>query len=161
MMYKRIIYLLFLVGILNSACHTNATQSGKTSGQANAQNIKSTPGPLELTFSKSSYGKSDTLKLSILNRSDSNIILALRCGHFLEMSYQESVKGHWSENKELSYMMLKCPTHIHIVKPNERFEFSLPSAMFTSTGTFRLLIPFNIGTENTNQIITSVPFDLR
>jgi len=160
-MYKRIFYLLFLIGILNNACHTNTTQSGKTSGQENVQNRENNPGPLELTFSKSSYGKSDTLKLSILNKADSDIILALRCGYYLEMSYQKSVNRKWSENKEFSYMMLKCPTHTHIIKPHERFEFSLPSSLFNSTGTFRLVIPFNVVNENTNPTLTSGPFEIR
>jgi hypothetical protein len=58
-------------------------------------------------------------------------------------------------------MMLRCPTRMHTIMPHEKFEFSLPASSFSSTGSFRLVIPFNVGTENTSQTLTSVPFEIR
>ena len=114
-----------------------------------------------MSFSKSSYGKSDTINASIFNKTDSDIVIALRCGFYLEMSYQKSVNGRWSENKELSYMMLKCPTHSHTINPHETYEWSLPSALFNAKGSFRLLVSFSVAMDNTDHTTTSVPFEIR
>jgi len=161
MIFKRVLGLIFLVGLITTACHTNVTKAGKPSGQVSAQKTQNTSGPLALTFSKPSYAGSDTIKISLFNKSDSDIAIALRCGHYLEMSYQKSENGHWSQNKELSYMMLKCPTHSHTIKPHEKYECSIPSALFKSMGSFRLLVSFNVASDNTDQTTTSVPFEIR
>jgi len=161
MILKRVIVLIFLMSLVITACYTNVTKTGRTSGQISSQNMENTSSSLALSFSKSSYSESDTINLSILNKTDSDIVIALRCGFYLELSYQKSVNEHWSENKELSYMMLKCPTHMYTIKPHEKYVFSLPSAKFNSKGKFRLLVPFTVSTENTNQTITSVPFEIR
>ena len=153
--------MIFLLSIVFAACHTNVTKAGKPSGQINPQNKENTSGPLALSFSKSSYAESDTINLSLLNKTDSDIAIALRCGHYLEMAYQKSVNGAWSENKELPYMMLKCPTRMYTIKPHEKYDCSLLSSLFNSTGSFRLLVSFTVSTENTNQTITSVPFEIR
>ena len=139
----------------------NVTKMGRTSGQISPQNTEKTSSPLELSFSKSSYAESDNINLSILNKTDSGIVIALRCGFYLEMSYQKAENGNWSENKELWYMELKCPTHLYTIKPHKKYDFSVPSAIFNSTGSFRLLVSFKVSTENTNQTITSVPFEIR
>lgn len=149
------------MSLVITSFQTNVTRTGRPSGQINQKNKENTSRPLVLSFSKSSYGKSDTINASIFNKTDSDIVIALRCGFYLEMSYQKSVNGRWSENKELSYMMLKCPTHIYTIKPHEKYEFSVPSALFKSTGSFRLLVSFTFAAENNNQTITSVPFKIR
>ena len=161
MSLKRLIFLIFLMSLAITACHTIVTKKGRTSGQISPQNTEKTSGPLALSFSKSSYAESDTINLSIFNKTDSDIVIALRCGFYLEMSYQKSVNGRWSENKELSYMILKCPTHMYTIKPHEKYACSVPSSLFNSTGSFRLLVSFIVSTENTNQTITSVPFEIR
>ncbi len=161
MIYKRLIFLILLMSLVITSFQTNVTRTGRPSGQINQKNKENTSRPLVLSFSKSSYGKSDTINASIFNKTDSDIVIALRCGFYLEMSYQKSVNGRWSENKELSYMMLKCPTHIYTIKPHEKYEFSVPSALFKSTGSFRLLVSFTFAAENNNQTITSVPFKIR
>ncbi len=158
---KRLFFLLFLVGLASTACHTNVTKTGRTSGQINLQNKENTSSSLALSFSKSSYAETDTIHLSILNKTDSDIVIALRCGFYLEMSYQKSENGHWSENKELGYMTLGCPTRMYTIKPHEKYNYSMPSAMFNSTGSFRILVSFTVSTQNTNQTITSVPFEIR
>ena len=149
------------MNLVITAYQTNVTKTGRLEGQVNKQNKGNTFTPLVLSFSKSSYGKSDTIKASIFNKTDSDIVIALRCGFYLEMSYQKSVNGSWSENKELSYMMLKCPTHMYTIKPHEKYEFSIPGALFKSSGSFRLLVSFTVATAKTNQSISSVPFKIR
>jgi hypothetical protein len=161
MILKRLIIFTFLATAAITACHTNVTKAGRTPGQMDPQTRKNTSGPVALSFSKPSYGKSDTIRSTIFNKTDSGMIIALRCGSYLEMSYQKSVNGHWSENMELPYMMLKCPTRTKTIMPHEKYEFSVPSALFNATGSFRLLISFTVGTESTNQTITSVPFEIR
>jgi len=161
MSLKRLFILILLTCSVISACHTNVTKAGKPSGQVSTQKKEKTLVPLALTFSKSSYTGSDTIKLSLANKSGSDIAIALRCGHFLEMSYQKSENGHWSGNRELSYMMLKCPTRSHTIKPNEAYECSWPSALFNSMGSFRLLVSFTVSGETTDHTIISDLFEIR
>ena len=158
---RLIVFLIFLISLVITACHANVTKTDRTSGQISQQNTEKTSSFLELSFSKSSYTESDTIKLSILNKTDSDIVIARRCGFYLEMSYQKAENGNWSENKELWYKELMCPTQLYTIKPHEKYNFSLPSAIFNSTGSFRLLISFKVSSENTNQTITSVPFEIR
>ncbi|GEM_PF-5180024 len=161
MILKKLIGFIFLVGMITTACHTNVTKAGSIPGKNSLQKTENTSGPLTLSFSKSSYAESDTIKLSLVNKSGSDVTIALRCGHYLEMSYQVQVNGHWSENKELSYMMLKCPTHSHTINPHETYEWSLPSALFNAKGSFRLLVSFSVAMDNTDHTTTSVPFEIR
>ena len=161
MILKRLVFAIFLMSLAITACHTNVTKAGKGPEKIVLQNSESTPGPVDLTFSKSSYGRSDTIKASILNKTDSEIVIGLRCGFYVEMSYQESVKGHWSENKELPYMRMKCLTRTYTIKPHDKYDFSLPSSLFNSTGSFRLLVSYSVATENASVTITSIPFEIR
>jgi hypothetical protein len=161
MILRRLFFLLFLSSVALAACHTNVTRTGGTPGQINPQTRETNSTPLTLAFSQSSYGTSDTIHSSIYNKTDSDIVIALRCGYYLEMSYQKSVNGRWSENMQLPYMMLKCPTRMHTIKPHEKYECTIPAALFNSTGSFRLLVSCAVATENTNQTITSVPFEIR
>jgi len=157
---KRFLCLIFVLSVSISACHTNVTKTAGASGQADPKD-KGTPDPVAVTFSKMSVGKADTLKSALLNNTDHDIVIALRCGYYLEMSYQESVGGKWSENKEMPYMNLRCPTHMRTIKPHEKFEFSVPCSLFNSGGRFRLLIPFTADVGNTNQTLTSSAFQIR
>lgn len=161
MILKKLIFFISLASFAINACHTNATQTIKTQGKRKAQTEENKTGPLALTFSKPSYLQSDSIRSAILNKTDSDIVVGLRCGYYLEMSYQKLLKGQWSENKEFSYMMLRCPTHAYTIKPHEKYDFSLPATLFSSTGSFRLLIPFIPGTENSAQTLTSIPFEIR
>ena len=161
MILKRLIYLIFLISLVITGCHANVTKTNRTPGQISPQDTEKTSSPLAVSFSKASYTQSDTIKLSILNKTDSDIVIARRCGFYLEMSYQKAENGNWSENKELWYMELMCPTQLYTIKPHEKYHFSVPSAMFNSKGSFRLIVSFTVSKENTNQTITSVPFEIR
>jgi hypothetical protein len=161
MILIRSVVLIFLIGIAITACYTNVTKTDRTSVEISLQNTENNTSPLALSFSKSSYAQSDTIKLSLLNKTDSDVVIGLRCGFYLEMSYQKSVSRHWSENNELWYMSLKCPTHSYTIRPHEKYDFSVPSSRFNSTGIFRLLVSYTVSTENTTQTITSVPFEIR
>ncbi len=161
MILRRRIAFIMILAVMAAACHTNVTKAHKTSGEADPQSKEKTSAPVSMSFSKSSYADSDTITFSILNKTDADVNIALRCGRFLEMSYQESVNGSWSENKELPYMMLKCATRMYAITPHEKYVTTWPSSLFKSKGSFRLLISFGFGPENTNQTITTVPFEIR
>jgi hypothetical protein len=161
MILKKLIVVLFLMSVITAPCQTNVTKAGKASGQTSQQNKENTSSALALSLNKSSYAVSDTIRISIQNKSGSDIVIALRCGSFLEMSYQQSVKKHWTENKELPYMMMKCPTRMHTIKPHEKYECNVPSASFKTRGKFRFLIPFTGAPETPDQTITSVPFEIK
>jgi len=161
MILKRLIFLVLLMSLAITACYTNVTRTAKTSDLPDQQNLVKTSDPIVLSFNKSSFSESDTLNFSITNKSDSDIVISLRCGLYLEMAYQKEEDGHWSENMELWYMALRCPTHLYTIKPHEKYDFSLQSSRFNSKGSFRLLVTFNISSENIHQTITSVPFEIR
>jgi hypothetical protein len=160
MMSGKSIFLLILVCFTLNACRTHAPQTGNTSGQAETKTRENPVGLYTLTFNKYSHGVADTLKGSLLNNSDSAVAIALRCGHYLELSFQQSVNGVWSENKQPSYMRLRCATHTFTINPHGQYDFSLPTSLFGTPGVFRLLVSFTTGTGNTNHTLTSDAFEL-
>jgi len=160
MILKRIIVLVLLIGLVTTACRTNATISRGTSGKNDPQPKENSNGPLGLSFSKSTFTESDTITLTFMNKSDSDISIGLRCGHYPEMVYQKSDKGSWSENKEMAYSMLKCPTRLYTIKPHEKYSINMAASMFNSKGRFRLLVSYTISAEN-NPTITSEAFEIK
>ncbi len=157
---KNILAFIFL-GFAISACHTNISRPANVSGSGYPQNMENPSNPLVLTFNDKTYTSSDTISLSIINNSNADINISLRCGRYLEMSYQQKDNGQWSENRELWYMMLKCMTQMHTLKSGDKYDFSLPADKFGSTGSFRLLVPFSVSSDNSSQTLTSIPFQIK
>ena len=116
----------------------------------------------QISFStdKFSYTSLDTIYLSLDNKKDLGIIIALRCGVYLEMSYQRKENGHWSEDLWFWYMWLRCPTMLDTVEANSTFNHSLPADIFESTGTFRLLLGCSSTTNDSGEVVISNSFDI-
>lgn len=159
-MSGRSIFLVMLVCFALNGCRTHAPQTGIPSVQAETKTPENPVGAYTLTFNKYSHGVADTLKGSLLNNSDSAMVIALRCGHYLELSFQQSVNGVWSEKRQPSYMRLRCATHTFTINPHGQYDFSLPTSLFGTTGSFRLLVSFTTGKGNTNYTLTSEAFEL-
>lgn len=87
-----------------------------------------------------SFAKTDSIKISLANKSDSDFIIGLRCGEYLEMVYQRRKKGVWSGNINFWYMTLRCPTIVDSIQSQSIFHYSIEPESFDSSGTYRLLI---------------------
>jgi len=87
-----------------------------------------------------SFAKTDSIRISLENKSDSAFIIGLRCGEYLEMFYQRREKGVWSGDINFWYMTLRCPTIVDSIQSQSIFHYSIEPELFDSSGTYRLLI---------------------
>ncbi len=102
----------------------------------------------------------DTINLNLKNNSNFDAAVGLRCGSFLEMFYQKKQDGDWSDNLWFWYMPLLCPTHLDTIERNTTFEYSIPTEIIDSTGTFRLLVDVHILKRDTNVTVFSNTFKI-
>ena len=87
-----------------------------------------------------SFSTTDSIKVVIENRTNSNYNIALRCGIHLEMYYQKKVNDSWSEDLWFSWMTLKCSSVINTIKEDNVFQFIIPSEEISVSGTYRLIL---------------------
>jgi hypothetical protein len=105
---------------------------------------------IKLSTDKLTYQKTDTIFLSLENRSGFEVNVGMRCNSWLEMSYQEIVDGKWSKNKYFQYMYLRCPTFVDTIQTKSTVLFKLPCNFFESENTFQLLVPCHVSGKDTN-----------
>lgn len=117
--------------------------------------------PIRLSIDKLLYTELDSIYLSLENKSVLDIIIGLRCGVYLEMSYQIKENNHWSDSKYFWYEGLKCPTFLDTIQSKRTFAYSMASGIFDSTGTFRLLIPYYVSSIDTSMVVISNSFEIR
>ena len=123
--------------------------------------IKNSSEQIGFSTNSSSYVVSDTINLSLNNSSSFDMVVGLRCGHYLEMFYQKKVNQDWSDTLWFWYMSLRCPTFLDTVLRNNSFAHSMPAEMFNSTGTFRLLIDVYIPQRDTSLMLISNQFQIQ
>jgi len=116
--------------------------------------------PINFSTDKSSYAKSDNISINLRNTSSSYITIGLRCGRYLEMSYQKKENNHWSDNLWFEYMSLGCPTMLDTVQAEGEFTDSLPVKRFDSSGTFRLLVKVYKPPADSSETIISNSFKI-
>jgi hypothetical protein len=121
---------------------------------------KSVGQPAEVIFStdKPSYSLSDTIVLQITNNSSDDLFAGLRCGIYLEMSYQKKVDDSSSEKLQFGYMTLRCMTTQVTIPTDSTYSHQLPAELFNSKGTFRLIIDLVDPLTNSNQQVVSDEF---
>ena len=123
------LFIALLVMILFiTACYNQPTDTDVSEGK------------ISFITDKEFYNAIDTVNFTVVNNSDSLLIIGLRCGGMLEMFYQIKEDSSWSENKFFDYMTLRCLTVIDTIKSKEKFSQSIPASDFKSSGTFRLVL---------------------
>jgi hypothetical protein len=116
---------------------------------------------IKLQTNKSSYSKLDSINIVLHNKSDSDILISLRCGNYLEMFYQIKEINVWSDNLWFWYMSLRCETVIDTIGQNSVFNYSIKSEIFDSTGTYRLVLEYYKQIEDTKIIKYSNSFEIQ
>lgn len=128
-----------------------------TGCQKESSDINNSLDQISFSTDKFLYSEKDSIDLYLNNKSDINIEIGLRCGFYMEMSYQKKVNGQWSDNLWFGYMFLRCPTHLYIVQALNTFTHSLSAEIFNSKGTFRLLVKVYVpDIDSTETIISNV-----
>lgn len=117
--------------------------------------------PIRLSIDKLSYTELDSIYLSLENKSVLDIIIGLRCGVYLETSHQIKENNHWSDSKKFWYEGLECPIFLDTIQAKRIFAYSIPSGIFDSTGTFRLLTPYYVSSKDTSMVVISNSFEIR
>lgn len=115
---------------------------------------------IKLSTDKSSYSKTDSIQLFLENNSDSDIMIGLRCGEYLEMAYQMKENDNWSADKHFWYMQLGCMTVPDTIQANSTFNYSMPAVFFDTTGIFRLLVPCYVFDIDSNMLVISNSFEV-
>ena len=113
-----------------------------------------------LTSDKVIYPTSDSVNILLENTSGLDIITGLRCGEYLEMSYQLKEEGNWSADKYFWFMKLGCPTFPDTIQSKNIFTYSIPCAQFDTVGTFRLLVPYYVPGKDTSVVVISNSFEI-
>ncbi|RMF58444.1 MAG: hypothetical protein D6748_08700 [Calditrichaeota bacterium] len=121
--------------------------------------LTSQGGDIYFSTDKETYSPSDTLLLTLTNNSENDIEIALRCGLYLEMFYQQKLDGSWSENLWFPFMSLRCPTLTDTVQAMSLYTYPFPADMFDSTGVYRLLLDIYI--PSTQRIETLISNDFK
>lgn len=111
--------------------------------------------------SKRSYTELDNINIVINNKSNSDIVLFLKCGVFLEMSYQKKENNVWSDNLWFWYTSARCLTLSDTLKVDGTFNYSIPSEIFESTGEFRLLLDYYDPIEDKVVNVVSNTFEIK
>ena len=115
---------------------------------------------IKLSTDKSSYSKTDSIQLFLENNSDSDIMIGLRCGEYLELAYQMKENDHWSVDKHFWYMQLDCMTVPDTIKANSIYTYSMPVMFFDTTGTYRLLVPYYVMDLDSSMTVISNSFEV-
>ncbi len=89
---------------------------------------------------ENSYTKLDSINILIENNSAFNIVVALRCGKYLEMFYQKKENNVWSDNVPFRWMTLKCLSVLDTIKSNTVFKHTIKPETFETCGTYRLVL---------------------
>ena len=97
----------------------------------------------------------------INNKSNFDIVLFLKCGAFLEMSYQKKENNVWSDNSWFWYTSARCLTLPDTLKVDGTFNYSIASEMFESTGEFRLLLDYYDPIEDKVVNVYSNAFEIK
>jgi hypothetical protein len=116
---------------------------------------------IKLQTNKSSYSKLDSINIVLDNKSNSDILIGLRCGNYLEMFYQKKEINVWSDNLWFWYMSLRCATVIDTIRQSSVFNYSIKSEIFDSTGTYRLVLEYYKQIEDTKIIKYSNSFEIQ
>lgn len=143
MLSVTILLFIIVVGCQNSISTGNATDL------------------ISFRTDKTSYSISDTIDIILKNESYSKILIGLRCGGYLEMFYQKKEENIWSDNLSFWYMSLRCLTVVDTLESNNIFNYSLESAIFDSTGTYRLVLKYYRSSENIERIEYSNSFEIK
>ena len=143
MLSVTILLFIIVVGCQNSISTGNATDR------------------ISFRSDKTSYSISDTIDIILKNESYSKILIGLRCGGYLEMFYQKKEENIWSDNLSFWYMSLRCLTVVDTLESNNIFNYSLESAIFDSTGTYRLVLKYYRSSENIERIEYSNSFEIK
>ena len=114
--------------------------------------------PINFSTERASYAKSDSINLTLKNDSDGYITIGLRCGRYLEMSYQKKEDDQWSDNLWFGYMSLGCPTMLDTIQASDTFTELLPARRFDTSGTFRLLVTVYKSPLDSSETIISNSF---
>ena len=115
---------------------------------------------VEFLTDRNTYFESDTIRILLRNDSQSDLTIGLRCGFFLEMTYQIKSANQWGDNLWLPYMYLDCPTFLDTITVNTKFSQSLSADVFDSTGTFRLLLDVYFPQSYTSMTVISNTFEI-
>ena len=122
------LFIVLIISALTIGCGNQPT------------NIGSVPDSIGFSTDRAYYAVLDTIRLSLKNNSSSDIDVGLKCGSNLEMSYQKRDVDGWGDTLWFPYMALRCLTLSDTVKVNTTLVRSLPAEIFTSAGTFRLIV---------------------
>lgn len=107
--------------------------------QKNSTGINNSESQIRLTTNKSSYVQSDTIKVTLRNNSDENIVFETRSGCMI-MYYQKYQNDSWSDILYFYCSSLRGPSIADTLRPNASFIQTMPPNIFDSTGTFRLVV---------------------
>ncbi len=107
--------------------------------QKNSTGINDSESQIILTTDKSSYVQSDTIKVTLRNNSDADIVFTTRNGCMI-LYYQRYQNNGWSDILDLNNCPWKVPDVPDTLKPNGSFTQNLEPGIFSSTGTFRLVV---------------------
>ncbi len=130
------------------------------SGCNNFIEIENTLDHITFVTDKITYTVSDSVDIILENGSTKDITFGLRCGTFLEMSFQKKLDGVWSQDSMFWFMTLKCATLPKTLSPGNIFNFSVGSKDFNTTGTFRLVLSFSTIKKEDTTIIYSNEFKI-
>ena len=133
---------LIIMTLFLASCHTNISKRNGQNITGKEQGAVNVDGLVSLGLNKTSYSVNDTITINILNKSDEGIELSLRCGTYLEMSYEKMEGEEWSGKREPWYMNLKCMTRMQSLGPGKSYTFSLPAGKIGEVGSYRFKVPF-------------------
>ncbi len=89
---------------------------------------------------ENSFSTTDSIKVIVENRTNSDYKIALRCGYYLEMYYQKRENNIWSKNLWFSWMASKCYSVLYTIKEDNSFQFIIPFEEIGIRGTYRLIL---------------------
>lgn len=107
--------------------------------QKSSTGINNSESQITLTTDKSFYVQSDTIKVTLRNNSDANIVFMTRNGCMI-LYYQKYQNNGWSDILDLNNCPWKGPDVQKTLKPDDSFTQILEPDIFSSTGTFRLVV---------------------
>ncbi len=107
--------------------------------QKSSTGINNSESQITLTTDKSFYVQSDTIKVTLRNNSDADIVFITRNGCMI-LHYQKYQNNGWSDILDLNNCPWKGPDVQKTLKPDDSFTQILEPGIFSSTGTFRLVV---------------------
>ena len=144
----RLLYIAGLLFLNIACCQQTATRNNSTN-------------PVDFKTDKTSYSDSDSLNITIENKSIPEIVIGLRCDRYLEIFYQKKENKIWTDNLEFWYMSLGCKTNADTLESNSFFNHKLDSKIFESTGTYRLVLDYYNPAENKSGTVYSNSFEIK